>query len=562
MPPASRGRTAPPRPSGAGGFLPRFVAGAGRLNRRGEPGRAGSGGWGRLALAGLVLVLVVAFATRPLGRQPDAGSIGFTKPKLDHPTMPVRDGGSRFSQHGLLGNRNNIETETASGGGSADGGDALSGEGGSADGSKEGSDNDGADDAWGSDGAGLGPGAPGFPLGEDDIHVVFSSDCTNYQAWQAVVLFHSAILSGHTGPITQLISGCSDEEQAEAESRHEVVRHSPKHKLFFTPGFVTKNPETGEPYPYMNKPNAMQIWLDQTEVEETIVALIDPDFIFLKPLTTWLSPTETVVKGDGLSLEGLKLENGGWVRKGYPAGQRFGLPNWTHWDLSNICPDDALCATTSTTAAKRYYDLIPPYLAHQDDWRRLLPEWVAQAPKVYEMYPSLLAEQTAYATAAATLDMKHYRINNYAIENEKVDYELWDPVDHQMDNVCDIGIEPRDIKSRNVRSFDRLPNFIHYCHMYRVGQWLFNKRRYRKESDYDQLQCDTPMLETPPMNIQESTYKMHPGARYESITPRSAKRNAFVLCMATRFVNSALRHFKGRMCAEGFPNLDYTVRIA
>ena len=24
---------------------------------------------------------------------------------------------------------------------------------------------------------------------------------------------------------------------------------------------------------------------------------------------------------------------------------------------------------------------------------------------------------------------------------QKVDYEIWDPVDHQMDNVCDIGIE-------------------------------------------------------------------------------------------------------------------------
>lgn len=36
----------------------------------------------------------------------------------------------------------------------------------------------------------------------------------------------------------------------------------------------------------------------------------------------------------------------------------------------------------ATIQAKRYYDLIPPYLAHQDDWRRLLPEWVAQAPKV------------------------------------------------------------------------------------------------------------------------------------------------------------------------------------
>ena len=50
---------------------------------------------------------------------------------------------------------------------------------------------------------------PSFPRGEDDLHVVFSTDCTNYQAWQAVVLFHSAILSGHTGPITQLV-GCID----------------------------------------------------------------------------------------------------------------------------------------------------------------------------------------------------------------------------------------------------------------------------------------------------------------------------------------------------------------
>ena len=56
--------------------------------------------------------------------------------------------------------------------------------------------------------------------------------------------------------------------------------------------------------------------------------------------------------------------------------------------------------------------------------------------------------------------------------------------------------------------------------------------------------------------------QMHPGARYEAISSRSAKRNAFVLCTATRFVNSALRHFKGRLCAEGHPNLDQTVRIA
>lgn len=57
------------------------------------------------------------------------------------------------------------------------------------------------------------------------------------------------------------------------------------------------------------------------QIDETIVALIDPDFIFLKPLTTRMNPEEIVARGDGLSLEGLNLENGGWVRKGYPAGE-------------------------------------------------------------------------------------------------------------------------------------------------------------------------------------------------------------------------------------------------
>lgn len=33
-----------------------------------------------------------------------------------------------------------------------------------------------------------------------------------------------------------------------------------------------------------------------------------------------------------------------------------------------------------------------------------------------------------------------------------------------------------DGTSHGVRSFPRMPQFIHYCHMYRVGYWLFNKR--------------------------------------------------------------------------------------
>lgn len=56
------------------------------------------------------------------------------------------------------------------------------------------------------------------------------------------------------------------------------------------------------------------------KIPENIIGLIDPDFLFLKPLTPFLDPKETVVRGDGLSLEGLKLEKGGWVREGHPSG--------------------------------------------------------------------------------------------------------------------------------------------------------------------------------------------------------------------------------------------------
>lgn len=33
-------------------------------------------------------------------------------------------------------------------------------------------------------------------------------------------------------------------------------------------------------------------------------------------------------------------------------------------------------------------------------------------------------------------------------------------------------------------------------------------RRYRKDKGYDQLQCDTPLLEAPPMDIQNNAFKV------------------------------------------------------
>lgn len=39
------------------------------------------------------------------------------------------------------------------------------------------------------------------------------------------------------------LSGCSEEEEEEFVQRHEVVRHTAKHRLFFSPNFAAKDPK-------------------------------------------------------------------------------------------------------------------------------------------------------------------------------------------------------------------------------------------------------------------------------------------------------------------------------
>lgn len=48
---------------------------------------------------------------------------------------------------------------------------------------------------------GIGDGIPAVPASQDDLHVVFSTDCSPYQNYQAIMLFHSA-------EVCSLLRGC------------------------------------------------------------------------------------------------------------------------------------------------------------------------------------------------------------------------------------------------------------------------------------------------------------------------------------------------------------------
>lgn len=48
------------------------------------------------------------------------------------------------------------------------------------------------------------------------------------------------------------------------------------------------------------------------------------------------------------------------------SGQRFGLPNWTHWDRTNICPKDSICGTATTAMVSPWS--LTRERACTDDW--------------------------------------------------------------------------------------------------------------------------------------------------------------------------------------------------
>lgn len=67
------------------------------------------------------------------------------------------------------------------------------------------------------------------------MHVVFSTDCSGYQNWQTLLLFHSAKKVGQKGRITRIASGCDEKQQAELTALYEKLY--PDYGAHFTPDF-------------------------------------------------------------------------------------------------------------------------------------------------------------------------------------------------------------------------------------------------------------------------------------------------------------------------------------
>lgn len=192
------------------------------------------------------------------------------------------------------------------------------------------------------------------PVSDGSIHVVFSTDCTFYQDWQTLMVFHSALEVGQEGPVTRIASGCSEAKKKILTALYSKLY--PQYHVHFTPDFKTDK-STGESYDFYNKPYGVEHWLDNAQPsvpDGVVVAIIDPDMIFMRPITTKIQEDNTILLPGATDIPS-------YIKKGVPAAQQYGLgAPWAtettkNFNRTAVCGEKSPCMDVTESFGGTHY---------------------------------------------------------------------------------------------------------------------------------------------------------------------------------------------------------------
>ena len=142
------------------------------------------------------------------------------------------------------------------------------------------------------------------------------------------LVFHSANEIGQKGPVTRIASGCTPDQKVYLQKLYRYLW--PQYGVHFTPDFK-KDPKTGRKYDFYNKPYGLQHFLSNHEPQlgdDVVVALIDPDQLFLRPITANIKGNKNNLISRPWREEDIYEK----VQTGKPAGQTYGLgAPWVHF---------------------------------------------------------------------------------------------------------------------------------------------------------------------------------------------------------------------------------------
>mmetsp|Transcript_83715 Transcript_83715/g.161599 ORF Transcript_83715/g.161599 Transcript_83715/m.161599 type:complete len:415 (+) Transcript_83715:85-1329(+) len=152
------------------------------------------------------------------------------------------------------------------------------------------------------------------------VHFIYTTGCDDYQLTHSVVFDYSWRAVGNVGRLTRITAGCNAPADRELMSKS-PLHGDPRFAVFHATGELARIPATGEIYPARSRPHALEQWLRSAYPTETVVAMLDPDFVFFKPISE--HPSLSLVK------LGKMVSSSGWGAYGNDAGPEYATgPIW------------------------------------------------------------------------------------------------------------------------------------------------------------------------------------------------------------------------------------------
>lgn len=195
------------------------------------------------------------------------------------------------------------------------------------------------------------------------VHFIYTTGCNDYQLIHSVVLDQSWQASGNRGKLTRITAGCKTAKDKELLSRS-PLKNSEDFAVFHAEGDLDIIPSTGESYKARSRPHSIKQWMEASKPTEGVIAIVDPDFVFLKAISD--HPRLLQVK------PGQMVSSAGW--EGFGDGSNHGIP--------------------------KEYATGPVWLLKPDDLRILFQDWAELTDSWPKKTDGLMREQFAFQEAA------------------------------------------------------------------------------------------------------------------------------------------------------------------
>ncbi|CAJ1891238.1 unnamed protein product [Cylindrotheca closterium] len=358
--------------------------------------------------------------------------------------------------------------------------------------------------------------------------------------------------SGQEGHITRIASGCEGKTKTELEQifKDEITPMNPDRlHLHQTPDYG--NLHNGEyEYKYFNKPFGLRHWFENVlgypenhaEHDDSIVIVLDPDQILLRPFTNDFSNSSETWRLPEKRRHKLKVEHGSPFAQQY----QYALGWMEQVDQKFVFqggPSPVL-KLDKKEADDYYYGMGPPYIATAKDMYAIVKTWSGIVPRVHENFPELMAEMYAFNSAAAHLGLRHTIACSFMVSDIAAYGEGWPLLDK---------VEAKDVCHNYPQS--EYPHVIHYCQRYGIGKWFMSKYKVRK----DHISCQAPLFKNPPADVAiKYTKSIYPNKEVKKMNKKERKESAFMVCSMISALNEAAIYYKDNNCDKATANYNYT----